>query len=88
MKRVLASLIFAFLPLFVVAGEKEGEVIRLDVYKNAQCGCCAEWITHMQLQSFSMQTANLDHVDLSGKKADLGIKPEYQSCHTAVFENK
>lgn len=54
----------------------------MDVYKSETCGCCVFWIDHMETNGFA---ATVHHPrDLNGVKADLGILPEWQSCHTAV----
>ena len=56
----------------------------LNVYKEVTCGCCNGWIEHMDANGY---TSNIFHpVDLNAVKAELGIKPEWQSCHTAVTE--
>lgn len=58
--------------------------VTLDVYKSETCGCCVGWIEHMQSHGFE---ANVLHPDnLNAVKAELGLKPEWTSCHTAVTE--
>ncbi len=53
-----------------------------DTYKSPQCGCCADWVTHMQEAGFSMRVN--ENADLNSIKEQLGIQPRLQSCHTAV----
>lgn len=54
----------------------------LDVYKSPSCGCCQEWVEHVEAQGFS---AEIHHPsDLNQIKIKYRIAPEYQSCHTAV----
>lgn len=56
----------------------------LDVYKDPTCGCCANWIDHMQQHGHA---ATVIHpADLNAVKAELGVIPAWQSCHTAVTE--
>lgn len=56
----------------------------LNVYKSETCGCCVGWIAHMDEHSYH---SNIFHPkDLDGVKQELGIKPEWASCHTAVTE--
>ena len=56
--------------------------ISLDVYKSPTCGCCENWVSHIETAGFE---ATLHHpADLNKLKADKGISPPYQSCHTAV----
>lgn len=59
--------------------------ISLDVYKSPTCGCCENWVTHVEASGFE---AALHHpTDLNKLKADKGISPPYQSCHTAISDD-
>ena len=54
----------------------------IDVYKSPTCGCCGAWVEHLQQAGFRTRVehpANLDKL-----KQQLGIAPQWQSCHTAV----
>jgi len=54
----------------------------LDVYKSPTCGCCTEWVDHIEAAGF---TTLLHHPsDLSFIKQKHGISSSYQACHTAV----
>mgnify|MGYP003154553103 CR=1 FL=1 len=56
----------------------------LTVYKSPTCGCCEDWITHMEGGGFE---AAIEHPSrMATIKAQLGIAPEYASCHTGVSE--
>lgn len=54
----------------------------MDVYKSPSCGCCVDWIDHAEQRGCSFTTHH--PVDFGQFKADKGIAPRYQSCHTAV----
>lgn len=56
--------------------------IVLDVYKDVTCGCCVGWIEHMDQRGFASKISHPR--DLYGVKDALGVKREWQSCHTAV----
>ncbi len=56
--------------------------IALNVYKEETCGCCVGWIEHMKEHSF--ESSIFHPKNLNSVKAELGIKTEWQSCHTAV----
>jgi len=59
--------------------------ISLDVYKSPTCGCCGKWVAHVEASGFE---AALHHpTDLNKLKADKGISPRYQSCHTAISQD-
>lgn len=52
------------------------------VYKRSTCGCCKEWISHLENDGFDAVAR--DTVDLNAIKERYDIAPEHQSCHTAV----
>lgn len=72
----------AALGAFALPALAQSTATHLDVYKEVTCGCCVNWVDHVQQQGF---TATVHHPqDLNGLKAELGILPQWQSCHTAV----
>jgi len=52
------------------------------VYKTPTCGCCGDWVKHLEEAGFEVETRDLDN--LTAIKAELGVDPKLQSCHTAV----
>lgn len=54
----------------------------LQVYKSPTCGCCGEWIEHVQHHGFTTAVHHPDDLDVV--KREQGIEPGVQSCHTAV----
>ena len=55
---------------------------RLSVYKSPSCGCCADWVDHIEAAGF---TTSIHHPEnLNRIKAQRGIAPRYGSCHTAI----
>ena len=55
---------------------------RLSVYKSPACGCCADWVDHIEAAGF---TTSIHHPEnLNRIKAEQGIAPRYGSCHTAI----
>ena len=57
----------------------------LDVYKSPSCGCCQNWIDHAEHAGFHATVHDTDN--MSQIKAERGILPQYQSCHTSVSED-
>ncbi|MBJ9974338.1 DUF411 domain-containing protein [Pseudomonas sp. S75] len=58
----------------------------IDVYRDPNCGCCKQWISHLRDQGFSIN----DHVEsnMSAVKQRLGVAPRLASCHTGVIDGK
>ncbi len=57
-------------------------ITQMRVYKSPTCGCCSDWVVHMQKANFSVAPENVD--DTVTVKNKFGIPPRYRSCHTAV----
>jgi len=54
------------------------------VYKSPTCGCCKQWVKHMEANGFKVTTR--DMLDLSPVKMQNGVLPELASCHTAIVD--
>jgi hypothetical protein len=55
------------------------------VYKDANCGCCKEWVGYAEGHGLSA-TAQ-DVTDLSLFKERYGVPQQMRSCHTTVTTN-
>lgn len=55
--------------------------IPVEVWKDANCGCCQDWIDHMEANGFSVQIHNGGN---NAVRAKLGLPVELGSCHTAL----
>lgn len=51
------------------------------VYKSPTCGCCKEWVKHLQANGFSVTTH--DATDIMPYKTANGVPAALGSCHTA-----
>lgn len=51
------------------------------VYKSPTCGCCKKWVKHLEKEGFNVKTK--DYHDMKPIKKRFGVKPQFQSCHTA-----
>jgi len=51
------------------------------VYKSPTCGCCKEWVKHMQANGFTVTTH--DVADIVYYKKANGVPITLGSCHTA-----
>lgn len=51
------------------------------VYKSPTCGCCKKWVKHLEKEGFKVTTK--DSRDMKPIKEKFGVKPQFQSCHTA-----
>ena len=58
----------------------------VEVYKSATCGCCANWVKHLEAAGFRARVTELDDDALAALKTKRQIPKPAQSCHTAVVD--
>ena len=56
----------------------------VQVYKSPTCGCCANWVKHLQQHGFTTRVTETD--DVASIKTQRGVPARVQSCHTAVVD--
>lgn len=77
--RIFAAGLAALCMAFAAAASAQ----TIEIWKSATCGCCAAWIKHIEQNGFSAKTQDLALGQLARIKADAGLSPDLQSCHTA-----
>lgn len=55
--------------------------IKIQVWKGPSCGCCKDWIKHLEANGFQAQVHDTGNTDARER---LGIDLQYASCHTAL----
>lgn len=72
--------------LFMTSMAQAAEPLTIDVHRDANCGCCKKWISHLEDNGFKVN----DHVepDMSIVKQRLGVAPRLASCHTGVINGQ
>ena len=53
----------------------------ITVWKNPDCGCCKEWVTHLKENGFEVVTNDIP--DTASIRQKLGLPAKFGSCHTA-----
>lgn len=53
----------------------------VNVYKDAGCGCCKEWVKHLEKSGFTVKSH--DTADMATVKTSFGVPDALGSCHTA-----
>ncbi len=56
----------------------------ITVYKSPTCGCCKQWVSHVEKAGFRVDVKDMD--DMATVKADAGVPASVQSCHTAIVD--
>lgn len=57
--------------------------VAVKVYKDPNCGCCVEWVKHLERNGFKVES--MDMPDMALVKQKYGVGRELQACHTAVI---
>lgn len=64
----------------LASGTRAGAIT---VWKDPNCGCCKDWITHLKGHGFDVTA--LDHGN-NAARARLGMPQKFASCHTALID--
>jgi hypothetical protein len=55
----------------------------VQVWKDPNCGCCKDWIAHLERQGFKVRVFDQGN---AAARARLGMPQKLGSCHTAVVQ--
>ena len=66
-------------PLWAQRVPRDGNTV--EVWKDVNCGCCQDWITHMAQNGFKLTAHDGGN---NAVRARLGLAAKYGSCHTAL----
>ena len=55
----------------------------VEVYKSPSCGCCNEWIKHLQANGFEVKAFDKGN---NAMRKELGMPLKYGSCHTGKVD--
>lgn len=83
-RRMLMKAMMAFCvspALAHAAGERRNGPT-IEVYKSETCGCCTQWVAHLQENGFKVKAHNVPNT--AAYRARLGIPAALGSCHTAA----
>jgi hypothetical protein len=70
----------ASVSLLAVVPLVHGAQPTVEVWKDPNCGCCAEWVGHLEANGFAVKVNNRGN---NAARARLGIPAALGSCHTA-----
>ena len=61
--------------------QKRAAPVEVEVWKDVNCGCCKDWIAHMEQHGFRLTAHDGGN---NAVRARLGLAARYGSCHTAL----
>lgn len=78
--RAGGALLLAGLPAWAGAATDKPLV---EVWKTATCGCCKDWIRHLQIHGFEVTAHDVGEPARREMRQRLGLSDAFGSCHTA-----
>lgn len=73
----------SLISLGILAGQTFAQELEtIEVFKTATCGCCHDWIAHLQDAGFAVAAQDLEYVALAELKQTAGVPDALVSCHT------
>jgi hypothetical protein len=83
MKRriLMQALLLGMLAPLAVRAQKKTQIT---VYKTPSCGCCVDWIVHLEQNGFEVISQNVPKT--GPYRLRFGVPPDMASCHTAVVD--
>ena len=82
-RQALKAAAFCLLAALAPATPARSEGPLVEVWKSPTCGCCKDWIAHLEANGFRTRTHDRGN---TAKRAQLGIDIRYGSCHTAFVD--
>ncbi|MFM1987788.1 MAG: hypothetical protein RJA99_745 [Pseudomonadota bacterium] len=76
LEAVVAGLAFA-----AGAAARAAAPTRIEVWKDPNCGCCRDWIAHLEREGFA---ATAHDIGNTAARKRLGMPAKLGSCHTAT----
>lgn len=58
---------------------------RVEVWKTATCGCCHDWVAHLEASGFEVKTHDISDMAKAAQRRQLGLADKFGSCHTALI---
>lgn len=83
-RSVLLALAALPVALAAPAAAARSRVPEVVVYKNPSCGCCGQWVAHMQANGFAVTVREV--ADPGVVRAEQGLADVFASCHTALID--
>lgn len=59
---------------------------RIEVWKTPTCGCCHDWISHLQANGFEVRAHDVSDYAKRDQRQRLGLADRFGSCHTALVK--
>ena len=82
MKKAIAGIVVAGAVLVGGMAAAQRPAPLVEVYKSPTCGCCANWVNHLEALGFRTRVTDVE--DITTVKTSKGVPARLASCHTGV----
>ena len=83
-RQFIRTLFFGAAAAYVgVPARSVAKELSIEVWKSPTCGCCNDWITHLEENGFSVTSYNEGGTEAMER---LGMPFKFGSCHTAEID--
>lgn len=65
------------------SAESVGPKSIIEIWKSPTCGCCSDWIKHLEANGFRTRAYDQGN---TAKRREVGMPAHYGSCHTALID--
>ena len=79
--RFLTALLF-LAALVPASGALAQELTKATVYKDPNCGCCHDYVSHLRENGFDVEV--VDTADLTSIKQSHGVPEDLAGCHSTL----
>jgi hypothetical protein len=79
-RRTLLGLCATWLATGATASLAQSARPLVEVWKDPNCGCCKDWVAHLEANGFAVQTFETGN---TAARKRLGMPEQFGSCHTA-----
>ena len=76
-------ILLSALTLPAIAWSSKSTQPLVEVWKDPNCGCCQDWITHLESHGFRVKAYNTGNTAVRER---LGMPAQFGSCHTGLVQ--
>lgn len=82
MRHIIGLAALALVISLTTGGVDAQKPVPVQVFKDATCGCCANWVEHLRRKGFAPTSENVENI--TAVKEKYGVPAQTRSCHTAL----
>ncbi len=69
-----------------LASGQPGNKPVIEVWKTATCGCCKDWLSHLEAEGFEVKSRDVSDAVKNDYRRRMGLADKFGSCHTGLVQ--